>query len=602
LGATRRLGISYEVVLVDDASTDNTPEILERFRLSHPENVRVVRRSTARGVAVAKNTALCHCSGRFVALLDADDEFHPDKLARCYELVRDDSVDLVTHDFYHWRSRSERVLMTPGSWMGTQYDFWPPSTWLFRNGLVRFSDQMIGSGEDLEWLWRRRSHLRRHHIALPLTTLYAHPGSTGQAVDGLTAADQIAGRMTGRPHPNDQRAPRVWVCPNCGRQLLQAVPCCGRQASAAPLYYYSFAESVRCSRAAPEFSIVLLTKNQFAVTRVAVETLLQRFRDSRFELVFVDGGSTDETIPAIREWGGRFPVKLVSVPPEEVFNYSRNCNRGARAAIGTHLLLANNDVEFCSDDLVPALRAALTDPRVGVVGVSTAWRRWHREPEWNTADAPYLFVQRPFPGYFWGMRRELYWELGGMDEEFWGYGYDELDFQYRALLGHYRLALVAGGVAHRVSTTFKAVFGRKKMSHLEYVNRVVFARKHGAEVLIRGDHVEPFCRYRSPGLSAVMVVRDAGPALRRSLEAAAVDPRAHNGSVQLVVVNNGSSDDTALVLAEYSRRLPRLVSVIHLERAVPAHRALAMARKRAIGVQVRVIQPGEGLPVAQSDP
>jgi glycosyltransferase involved in cell wall biosynthesis len=368
-----------------------------------------------------------------------------------------------------------------------------------------------------------------------------------------------------------------------------------------PLYHYSFVESPRCRGITPEFSFIFLTKDQVDVTRSAVETLLPRLEGTSFELIFVDGGSTDETVPAIRAWAERYPVKLISVLPEETFNYSRNCNRGARAALGKYLLLANNDVEFHSDALVPGLRAALADPRVGVVGVSTCWRAWHRDPSWDTTEAAYLFTERPFPGFFWGMRREVYWELGALDEAFAGYGYDELDFQYRALLNHYRLALVAGGVVHRKSMTFKAVFGSSAMSVMEKFNHDVFEGKHGCGMYVSGDHVEPFARHRPPTLSIVTVASDAGSALRRSLESAIGEQRSRDGSVQWVVVDNGSSDDTALVMWEYRRRLPRLVTPLRLEQPLPAPRALAMARTRAVGRQLLVLEPGQPLPVAPAE-
>src|SRR5437016_5735694 len=71
-----------QVVVADDASTDETAAVLADFRRRYPENLEIVSIRMSAGVAVAKNAALDRCRGRIIALLDADDEFLPDKLTR----------------------------------------------------------------------------------------------------------------------------------------------------------------------------------------------------------------------------------------------------------------------------------------------------------------------------------------------------------------------------------------------------------------------------------------------------------------------------------------------------------------------------------------
>ena len=68
----------WEVVLVDDGSTDSTRTIAERF--DGPITVHV--NATSRGPSSARNTAVEHASGELVAMLDADDEWKPEFLRR----------------------------------------------------------------------------------------------------------------------------------------------------------------------------------------------------------------------------------------------------------------------------------------------------------------------------------------------------------------------------------------------------------------------------------------------------------------------------------------------------------------------------------------
>ena len=68
------------VIITDDGSVDETPDILADYAARRP-NLRVIR-SEARGVSHARNLALQKSGAPFVAFLDSDDIWHPDKLAR----------------------------------------------------------------------------------------------------------------------------------------------------------------------------------------------------------------------------------------------------------------------------------------------------------------------------------------------------------------------------------------------------------------------------------------------------------------------------------------------------------------------------------------
>lgn len=71
----------YEVLLVDDASTDDS---LERIRRIRDERLKIIETQSkhAVGAAAARNLGIEEAKGRFLAFLDADDLWHPKKLEK----------------------------------------------------------------------------------------------------------------------------------------------------------------------------------------------------------------------------------------------------------------------------------------------------------------------------------------------------------------------------------------------------------------------------------------------------------------------------------------------------------------------------------------
>lgn len=81
-----------EVLVVDDASTDGTADVVERY---DDPRVRLLRHETNRGGSAARNTGINHATGQYVAFLDSDDEWLPRKLERQVDCLQSRSDEWV---------------------------------------------------------------------------------------------------------------------------------------------------------------------------------------------------------------------------------------------------------------------------------------------------------------------------------------------------------------------------------------------------------------------------------------------------------------------------------------------------------------------------
>lgn len=82
-----------EVLVIDDGSVDETPEILREYCESYPF-FRAIRQENA-GVSAARNRGIQEAAGEYLYFLDADDLIEPDTLERLYDTARRHDAQLV---------------------------------------------------------------------------------------------------------------------------------------------------------------------------------------------------------------------------------------------------------------------------------------------------------------------------------------------------------------------------------------------------------------------------------------------------------------------------------------------------------------------------
>ncbi|WP_306058699.1 glycosyltransferase family 2 protein [Natronococcus wangiae] len=101
----------YEHVIVDDASTDDTSRILDRY---NDPRIKRVKRKTNGGLAAARNDGLRVAKGEYVVFLDADDEFLPYTIETLLELIEaGEWIAVCPSQLWIWKDGTTEVDPAP---------------------------------------------------------------------------------------------------------------------------------------------------------------------------------------------------------------------------------------------------------------------------------------------------------------------------------------------------------------------------------------------------------------------------------------------------------------------------------------------------------
>ena len=221
-------GVDLEVVVVDDGSTDDTAETVAG--LADPR-IRLVRQPVAQGVSAARNRGITEAQGRWVAFLDDDDLWAPDKLACQLEAARGTGrawvyTGAVNVD-QHLRVLEggpppppDRVVELLGSYNPVPAG--ASNVIVHADTLTRAGAFDIGLRNNEDWdLWIRLARLGPPAwVCHPLTAYRMHPASNAFADVGrmLAEAAVIADRYRIPVDRAAQYRRAAWTCLRAGRR------------------------------------------------------------------------------------------------------------------------------------------------------------------------------------------------------------------------------------------------------------------------------------------------------------------------------------------------------------------------------------------------
>lgn len=100
----------YELIVVDDGSTDRTPALLQAFREGHPRMALRILRQENRGLPQSRRAGLAAARGTHVMFVDADDWIEPDYAAAMLAAAEETGASMVCSDYTEDRFGKVRTL------------------------------------------------------------------------------------------------------------------------------------------------------------------------------------------------------------------------------------------------------------------------------------------------------------------------------------------------------------------------------------------------------------------------------------------------------------------------------------------------------------
>jgi len=445
-----------ELCISDDASREET--VRERLdALAEDERVRVCRLDPGRGIAGATNAALELATGDYAVFVDHDDELTPDaftEIARA--LVADPSIDFLysDHDVVDVEGRRLQVHYKPE---------WSPELLL--------------------------AYMYIGHVKVVRTSLARRVGGFREGFEG--AADHDFALRVGELSERIQRVPRVlyhwraaagsmasrsdhksYAFESGRRAVAEALE---RRKVTADAEWPVWAQRARVGVLRPVFrgtddsrvTILIPTRDRLDLLRACIASIESRTTHAAYEIVILDNDSREPDTLAYLEAS---PHRVLRVPGP--FNFSRIVNRGVEAAESEFVLLLNNDTLVVEPEWLGEMLGYARMDGVGAVGAKLLYEDGRIQHAGVTLGVHGLtghaFEGRvdshaPLEHGFYAhvarncsaataacllVRRDLYRDVGGFDEEALGVAWNDTDFCLR--LRERGLRIVVNPVAELV--------------------------------------------------------------------------------------------------------------------------------------------------------
>lgn len=116
----------------------------------------------------------------------------------------------------------------------------------------------------------------------------------------------------------------------------------------------------------PFVSIIIPSKDNYAILKTCINSLVAHTTYPNYEIILVDNGSNEENKAKYQQLCDTHKIKYIY--EEMAFNFSKMCNIGANASNGEYLVFLNDDMEIVQSDWLDRMIAQASQEHVGAVG------------------------------------------------------------------------------------------------------------------------------------------------------------------------------------------------------------------------------------------
>lgn len=427
----------WELCVVEDFSEDETlTQVLKDWAEKEPR-VRVHYRQQNGGIALASQEALTMATGEFVGLVDHDDVLEPHALYEVVKLLNQKpKADMIysDEDKINEQGELEKPHFKPD---------WSPDTLLSCNYICHFMVvrrsllneiggfcEGFNGAQDYDLFLRATEKTNQiYHIPKVLYHWRVSPGST--------AGDTIA-----KPYAS-----------LAGQRALAEALVRRNISGEVEIDFGTVYRVKRKVNFPKKITIIIPMRDGVELTRRCVESLTHKTNYPNYEIVIVDNGSTTSEA---KHWLKTLSHRVLFY--EKPFNYSAINNFAVKQTNGEWLLFLNNDTEIFESDWLIAMAEHVQRPEVGAVGAQLLFPDktiQHAGIVLGLAGAAnHPFAQKKptiareirmirnwsaVTGACLMMRREVFNEVGGFDEENFPIHYSDVDLCLRVQKRGYRI-------------------------------------------------------------------------------------------------------------------------------------------------------------------
>lgn len=178
---------NLEIIVVDDGSTDNSKHVL----ISYIDRIRLI--STAnQGAAAARNVGISNAKGKFIAFLDSDDVWEPNKIDLQVKKMVAEGCDLIYCSGKDFNANEKSGKIIEAKYAGNCYPYFKEfparsiivlgcSGALLRSSLLQksgyFDETFLGAAEDWDFFRRYCKYAKVDFLPLILVHYRRHEGS-----------------------------------------------------------------------------------------------------------------------------------------------------------------------------------------------------------------------------------------------------------------------------------------------------------------------------------------------------------------------------------------------------------------------------------------